>query len=90
MLGLSTGWGDVYRWQRPGQFVDFDGQGDGYYVVQAIVDIAHNVEGTQNDNVSYAYIHIVGDRIDIIERGLGTSPWDPNKRTVPVLGGPLR
>jgi len=89
-LGLSTGWGDVYRWQRPGQFVDFDGQGDGYYVVQAIVDIAHNVEGTQGDNVSYAYIHIVGDRVDILERGLGTSPWDSTKQTISTLGGPLR
>ena len=22
-FGLNIGWGDVYRWQRPGQYVDF-------------------------------------------------------------------
>ena len=90
VLGLSTGWGDVYRWQRPGQYVDFDGLGDGDYVVQSIVDIQHNIWGTQRDNVSYAYIHVVGDTIGILERGLGTSPWDPDKQVVPTYGGPLR
>lgn len=90
VLGLSTGWGDVYRWQRPGQYVDFDGLGDGYYVVQAIVDSAHNIWGTQDDNVSYSYIRVVGDSIGILERGLGTSPWDPHKQVVPSFGGPLR
>jgi hypothetical protein len=90
VLGLSTGWGDVYRWQRPGQYVDFDGLGDGYFVVQAIVDKDHRVMGTSSDNISYSYIHIVGESINIIERGLGSSPWDPNKQVVPALGGPLR
>ena len=89
-LGLSTGWGDVYRWQRPGQYVDFGTNGDGYYVVRSIVDHDKLVLGTQNDNVSYSYIHIVGTSVDIIERGLGASPWDKHKQVVPSLGGPLR
>ena len=33
-FGLSVGWGDVYRWQRPGQYVDFNGDGDGFSVVR--------------------------------------------------------
>ena len=38
VLGLSPGWGDVYRWQRPGQYVEFGQLGDGRYVVRATVD----------------------------------------------------
>jgi hypothetical protein len=34
-----------------------------------------------DDNVGYAYIHVVGSRITVLERGQGQSPWDP-KRTV--------
>ena len=36
-LGLTVGWGDVYRWQRPGQFVEFGGSSDGLYVVRSTV-----------------------------------------------------
>lgn len=90
VLGLSTGWGDVYRWQRPEQFVDFDGQTDGYYVVEAIADVDHNVLGTGTDNVSYAYIHVVGSSVDLLDRGFGTSPWDPHRQSVMNgTGGPV-
>jgi hypothetical protein len=79
-LGLNTGWGDVYRWQRPGQYVDFAGDGDGYYVLQVIADIKNHVlETNENNNVGYAYVHVVGDRVTLLERGQGTSPWDKRK-----------
>jgi hypothetical protein len=32
-----------------------------------------------HDNLGYAYIHVVGDRVTLIERGQGTGPWDPAK-----------
>lgn len=80
-LGLHVGWGDVYRWQRPGQYVDFSGDGDGYYLLQVIVNASHLVLTVPNDqNVAYAYIHVVGTHVDIIERGQGNSPWDPTKK----------
>jgi len=79
-LGLNVGWGDVYKWQRPGQYVDFSGDGDGYYLLQVLVNASHLVETVPSDqNVGYAYIHVVGENVDIIERGQGNSPWDPNK-----------
>lgn len=85
-VGLSVGWGDVYRWQRPGQYVEFDGQGNGRYVINAVVDEYNNViESDETDNVSYAYVEIQGDNITILERGWGESPWDPNKQ---VFTGP--
>ncbi|MEK6805027.1 MAG: lysyl oxidase family protein [Pseudomonadota bacterium] len=80
VIGLSVGWGDVYRWQRPGMFVEFDGQGNGRYVVRSFVDANNHVlETNDTDNVSYAYIEIQGENIDIIERGWGSDPWDPLK-----------
>ena len=79
-MGLTVGWGDIYRWQRPGQYVEFAGSGDGLYVVRSIVDVPNAVlEANENDNVSYAYIRVVGERVDILERGQGRDPWDPNK-----------
>lgn len=86
LVGLSVGWGDVYRWQRPGQYVEFFGQGNGKYVVQAMVDEMNNViESDETDNVSYAYIEVQGTDVTILERGWGISPWDTNKV---VFSGP--
>ena len=88
-LGLSTGWGDIYRWQRPGQYVDFASNGDGYYVVRSTVDKQNNLlETNETNNTSYAFIHVVGENVDIVERGLGTDPWDRTKTVVPSLSGP--
>lgn len=86
VMGLSVGWGDIYRWQRPGQYVEFAGQGNGRYVVQAMVDEYNNViELDETDNVSYAYLEIQGETIEILERGWGESPWDSRKV---VFSGP--
>ena len=80
VIGLSIGWGDVYRWQRPGMYVEFDGMANGRYVVRSIVDANnHVIEGHDDDNFSYAYIEVQGDTIELLERGWGESPWDPAK-----------
>ncbi len=80
LLGLSAGWGDIYRWQRPGQYVDFGTNGDGHYVVRTWVDkLNHVLESDETDNVSYALIHVVGDSVRILERGRGSGPRDPDK-----------
>jgi hypothetical protein len=79
-IGLTAGWGDVYRWQRPGQYVEFGSNGDGLYVVRATVDRSNHVLETNDaDNSAYALVRIAGERVDPIERGQGTSPWDPRK-----------
>lgn len=80
-FGLSVGWGDVYRWQRPGQYVEFAGNGDGLYVVRSVVDIKNRVlETDETDNAAYAYVQVTGESVRIIERGQGASPWDPRKK----------
>jgi hypothetical protein len=79
-LGLTRGWGDVYRWQRPGQYVEFGDLGDGRYVVRSTVDKPGEVRETdETDNTSYALIRVTGEAIELLERGRGKSPWDPKK-----------
>lgn len=80
VLGLSPGWGDVYRWQRPGMYVEFGDQPDGLYVIRISIDVRHEVLETRYDNnVAYALVKVVGDSVSLIERGQGTSPFDARK-----------
>lgn len=82
-MALSTGWGDVYRWQRPGQYVDFADNPDGLYVVRATADVNGWVqEASKRDNHGYALIRVEGDDVEILERGRGLHPWDPRKSVV--------
>jgi hypothetical protein len=80
VLGLSPGWGDVYRWQRPGQYVDFGTNGDGRYVVRTTVDIENQIlESNESNNSSYALVKVVGDSVQLLERGRGPGPFYPRK-----------
>lgn len=86
-LGLTVGWGDVYRWQRPGQFVEFGDNGDGRYVVRSTVDKSNLIlEENEADNTAYAYLDIRGETIELMERGQGLDPWDAGKVVFRGLG----
>jgi hypothetical protein len=90
VMGLSVGWGDVYRWQRPGMYVEFDGQPNGRYVVQSRVDERDAIlESNENDNVAYAYVQVENDTVQLLERGWGESPWAVGK-TVFAGSGPAQ
>lgn len=87
LLALTRGWGDVYRWQRPGQYVEFSGNGDGHYVVRTTVDKGNTtLETDESDNSAYALVRIAGRRIETIERGWGTSHFDPAKAVFTGFG----
>lgn len=82
-LGMSVGWGDVYRWQRPGNYVDFGDNEDGLYVVRMTVDAFDNIlESNEANNTGYTYIRVTGDQVEVLEWGRGMSPWDPNKEVI--------
>lgn len=86
-FALTRGWGDVYRWQRPGQFVEWRGNGDGRYVVRTTVDKGDVTrESDETDNSSYALIRVVGRRVETLERGQGTSHLDPRKEVFTGYG----
>lgn len=80
-ITLSAGWGDHYRWQRPGQYVPYPENENGEFVVRIIVDGAEQIlESNERDNISYAHIRVAGDDVTVCERGVGLSPWDPHKK----------
>ncbi len=95
-MTLERGWGDVYRWQRPGQYVSFapiaeaDGSmPPGRYVLRLTVDPDGHVRETdETDNVGYALIRIVDadppspGRVILCRLGSGQSPWYPGSVAV--------
>ena len=94
---LERGWGDQYRWQRPGQYVPYDAVADadgtmraGLYLVRVTADPERRLEETrEHDNVAYALIRVIdgasagGDRVLVCETGLGASPWDRRRTVMP-------
>ncbi len=82
LMGLSSGWGDFYEWQRVEQFVPFpedDGSPKpGFYLLRATVDPEDQIrESNEKDNASFAYFEVPTDQrlpIRIIERDYGTDP----------------
>lgn len=96
-MTLERGWGDLYRWQRPDQYVPYDGVADadgtmraGFYVVRVTVDPEDRLlETKESDNTGYAYIRVVdgllpnSDTVVVCELGYGKSPWDASKKVVP-------
>lgn len=90
-IALQAGWGDIYEWNRSGNYAAFPqtptgGPQPGFYVLRGFTDPQGRIiETDESDNVGYALIHVgpAGD-VDLIERGRGTDPWDPNKVVVTV------
>ena len=96
-MTLERGWGDIYRWQRPGQYVSYasvaaaDGSMlAGRYVVRLTVDPEdHIAETDETNNVGYALIDVVDgggpgqDRVVVCTQGLGRDPWDSFAESVP-------
>lgn len=82
-LGMSVGWGDVYRYQRSGNFVNFAANPDGLYVVRLLADPENNVlELDETNNISYTYVRVTGSAVQILEHGRGLSPWDPEREVI--------
>ena len=84
VMGISPGWADVYTWDLPDQYVNFGAGGEGLFVIRAQVDRANTVlETSERDNAGYALVRIEGDRVELLERGIGTDPWDRGKQVLP-------
>ena len=96
-MTLERGWGDIYRWQRPGQFVSYAGVAEadgsmqaGRYVLRFTVDPEDHIAETNDaNNVGYALIDVEDggglghDTITVCHQGLGSDPWDAAAEVVP-------
>jgi hypothetical protein len=88
-FGLRPGWADIYEWDRPGNYIDFGVNGDGYYVVRMWADPVDGIlEMNDRDNVGYTFMKVEGDSVELIEAGRGRDPWDRCKIVVGFGGFP--
>ena len=88
-FGLLPGWADIYEWDRPGNYIDFGLNTDGYYVVRMWADPVKGVkESNELDNTGYTYLQVTGSEVKLIEAGRGKDPWDPCKIEVGFGGHP--
>ena len=88
-FGLRAGWSDIYEWDRPGNYIDFGINGDGYYVVRMWADPVDGIlESNEKDNLGYTYLQVTGTDVELIEAGRGKHPWDPCKIVVGFGGHP--
>lgn len=94
MIGVQSGWGDIYEWNRSGNYAVFPttvaGTAQaGYYVLRGVTDPQGRIiESDESDNVGYALIHVGSDAsVDLLERGRGTDPWDPSRVVTTAVPG---
>lgn len=96
VIWLQAGWGDVYEWNRSGNYIDFPEASPGsqtpkagFYLVRGVTDPLGLIEeADEADNTSYALINVSEDgSATLLERGYGTDPWDPNKVVLTVSPG---
>ncbi len=88
-IGLLPGWADIYEWDRPGNYIDFGLNGDGYYVVRMWADPVRGIkESNERDNRGYTYLKVSGADVKLLEAGRGSDPWDPCKIVVGFGGHP--
>lgn len=91
-IALQAGWGDIYEWNRSGNYAAFPQTSAGmpragYYVLRGVTDPqARIIETNETDNVGYALIRVdPAGRVELVERGQGTDPWDPHKVVLTVV-----
>ena len=83
---IQAGWGDVYDWNRGGNYIDFPLDGllrpiAGDYVIRGTTDALEQVrESDETNNVAYAHFTVTdAGGVHLHERGYGMDPWDPAK-----------
>jgi hypothetical protein len=70
LMGLSAGWGDMYRYNLPDQYIDITGLVSGRYRLIATAD-AENwfQERDDSNNVSWVNIQIKGSKVSVVRYG---------------------
>lgn len=68
--GISVGWGDVYNWFLPDQYMEISGVPNGFYLLETTADPdATILELDETDNATLVLIRICGDSVAIVEVG---------------------
>jgi Lysyl oxidase len=73
--GLSRGWGDIYSWNKPGQYINITGLANRAYRLRATADTGGWFkEQKEKNNSTYADIRIKGSRVSVIRYGPSARP----------------
>lgn len=88
---LNAGWGDVYDWNRAGNYVPFPADATqrpvpGEYVLRGATDPLRQIaetDETNNEGYTWFRVDAMG-RVEILERGMGRDPWDAEKAAYDV------
>ncbi len=73
-MGLSVGWGDMYGYSLPGQYIDITGLTAGRYRLKATADLSDWFkEGSESDNSTWVDIQLEADSttLRVLEYGPG-------------------
>jgi hypothetical protein len=74
-MGLSRGWGDIYRASTVGQYVDITGLPDGRYRLKAKADSGSWFkEQKEKNNFTWVDIQISGTSVSVIRYGPAATP----------------
>jgi Lysyl oxidase len=67
--GLSLGWGDIYTWRLPDQYIDITGLTPGRYRLWATADPAGWFqEGSEANNATWAELQLTGTGVTVLSR----------------------
>lgn len=69
-MGLSVGWGDIYRWNLPGQYVDITGLSPGRYRLRGQADPSDWFREKDNtNNFTWVDLQITRDGVRVLSHG---------------------
>ncbi len=69
-MGLSRGWGDIYRWTLPGQYIDITGLSPGKYRLRGVADPSGWFREKDNTNNStWVDIQLTSDGVRVLNHG---------------------
>jgi hypothetical protein len=69
-MGLSVGWGDIYRWKLPGQYVDITGLASGRYRLRCVADPSCWFrEKDDTNNFAWVDLQITRIGVTVLEYG---------------------
>jgi hypothetical protein len=71
MMGLSAGWGDIYRWDLGYQYIDITGLTSGRYRLTERVNPSLGLSADLSDNVTWVDLRLNGNSVRVESYGPG-------------------
>jgi len=74
-MGLRVGWGDIYTWNLPGQYIDITGLSPGKYRLKCVADPSGWFREKDNtNNFTWVDLQLTSDGVRVLEYGPSAQP----------------